>query len=160
MPQPAALMEAALGQQSVSPVGLVRVAVTLAASRFLAQRLPTLLADHAGLKVKTRKSTAVPCLVPLRVPAIKKSAYCCNNLICPAESLIAAFSKLCGRVSLPKSLWSLTFPNSEFSQVCDTFAHLRDPPTVERQRDFTNRCRSFVFRAPDGDRSELEVIAG
>jgi hypothetical protein len=72
--------------------------------------------------------------VPLRVPAIKKSAYCCNNLICPDESLIAAFSKLCGRVSLPKSLWSLTFPNSEFSQVCDTFAHLRDPATVERQR--------------------------
>src|SRR5258706_1698408 len=44
--------------------------------------------------------------------------------------------------------------------VCDTFAHLRDPPTVERQRDFTDRCRPFVFRTPDGDRSELEVIAG
>ena len=45
-------MEAALGRQSASPVGLVRVGVTVAASRFLAQRLPTLLADHPGLKVE------------------------------------------------------------------------------------------------------------
>jgi hypothetical protein len=44
------------------------------------------------------------------------------------------------------SLWSLTFPNSEFSQVCDTFAHLRDPPTVERQRDFTDAALSFPAR--------------
>jgi DNA-binding transcriptional LysR family regulator len=45
-------LEVALGQQSASPVGLVRVGVTVAASRFLAQRLPTLLADHPGLKVE------------------------------------------------------------------------------------------------------------
>jgi DNA-binding transcriptional LysR family regulator len=45
-------MEAALGRQSASPVGLVRVGVTVTASRFLAQRLPTLLADHPGLKVE------------------------------------------------------------------------------------------------------------
>jgi DNA-binding transcriptional LysR family regulator len=45
-------IEAALGGQSVSPVGLVRVGVTVTAGRFLAQRLPTLLADHAGLKVE------------------------------------------------------------------------------------------------------------
>ena len=45
-------LEAALGRQSASPVGLVRVGVTVAASRFLAQRLPTLLADHPGLKVE------------------------------------------------------------------------------------------------------------
>jgi DNA-binding transcriptional LysR family regulator len=45
-------MEAALGGQSASPVGLVRVGVTVTASRFLAQRLPTLLADHPGLKVE------------------------------------------------------------------------------------------------------------
>src|SRR3984885_15355812 len=44
-------MEAAVGRQSASPVGLVRVGVTVTASRFLAQRLPTLLADHPGLKV-------------------------------------------------------------------------------------------------------------
>jgi DNA-binding transcriptional LysR family regulator len=45
-------LEAALGRQSASPVGLVRVGVTVAASRFLAQRLPTLLVDHPGLKVE------------------------------------------------------------------------------------------------------------
>src|ERR1700759_4722405 len=45
-------VEAALGQQSASPIGLVRVGVTVTGSRFLAQRLPTLLADHPGLKVE------------------------------------------------------------------------------------------------------------
>jgi DNA-binding transcriptional LysR family regulator len=45
-------MEASLGRQSASPIGLVRVGVTVAASRFLAQRLPTLLADHPGLRVE------------------------------------------------------------------------------------------------------------
>jgi len=45
-------LEAALGRQSASPVGLVRVAVTVAASRLLAKRLPIVLADHPGLKVE------------------------------------------------------------------------------------------------------------
>src|SRR6202161_879445 len=45
-------IEAALGGQRASPVGLVRVGVTVTGSRFLAQRLPTLLADHPGLKVE------------------------------------------------------------------------------------------------------------
>src|SRR5262249_47628384 len=45
-------LEAALGRQSVSAVGLVRVGLTATASRFLAQRFPTLLADHPGLRVE------------------------------------------------------------------------------------------------------------
>jgi DNA-binding transcriptional LysR family regulator len=45
-------MEAALGRQSSSPVGLVRVGITVAASRFLALRIPALLNDHPGLKVE------------------------------------------------------------------------------------------------------------
>jgi DNA-binding transcriptional LysR family regulator len=45
-------LEAALGRQRASPVGLVRVGVTVTASNFLAQRLPTLLADRPGLKVE------------------------------------------------------------------------------------------------------------
>jgi DNA-binding transcriptional LysR family regulator len=45
-------MEAALGQQRASPTGLVRVGVTVTASRFLARRLPTLLANYPGLKVE------------------------------------------------------------------------------------------------------------
>jgi DNA-binding transcriptional LysR family regulator len=45
-------MEAALGQHSLSPVGLVRMGVTGTASRFLAQRLPLLLAARPGLRVE------------------------------------------------------------------------------------------------------------
>src|SRR5258708_21050086 len=45
-------LEAALGRQSASAVGLVRVAVPTTTSRFLVQRLPTLLAGHPGLKVE------------------------------------------------------------------------------------------------------------
>jgi DNA-binding transcriptional LysR family regulator len=45
-------MEAALGQQRALPVGLVRVGVTVAASRLLSLRLPALLAAHPGLKVE------------------------------------------------------------------------------------------------------------
>jgi DNA-binding transcriptional LysR family regulator len=45
-------LEAALGRQSASAVGLVRVAVPTTASRFLVQRLPTFLAGRPGLKVE------------------------------------------------------------------------------------------------------------
>ena len=45
-------MEATLGKQSASPVGLVRVGIMVAASHFLAPRLPALLATHLGLKVE------------------------------------------------------------------------------------------------------------
>ena len=45
-------LEAALGRQSASAVGLVRVGVPVTTSRFLVQRLPTLLAGHPGLKVE------------------------------------------------------------------------------------------------------------
>jgi DNA-binding transcriptional LysR family regulator len=46
------VMEAALGQQSALPVGLVRVGVTVAISRFLSLRLPSLLMDHPRLKIE------------------------------------------------------------------------------------------------------------
>jgi DNA-binding transcriptional LysR family regulator len=45
-------IEAALGQKSASPVGLVRVGVTVTASRFLSLSLPSLLLEHPGLKVE------------------------------------------------------------------------------------------------------------
>ena len=45
-------IEASLGRQSASPVGLVRVGLTGTASQFLAERLPSFLADHPGLKVE------------------------------------------------------------------------------------------------------------
>jgi DNA-binding transcriptional LysR family regulator len=45
-------METALGRHRASPVGLVRVGVTATGSRFFAQRLPALLANHPGLRVE------------------------------------------------------------------------------------------------------------
>jgi DNA-binding transcriptional LysR family regulator len=45
-------MEGALGKQSVSPVGLVRIGVTVTASRLFSERFPALLAKHPGLKVE------------------------------------------------------------------------------------------------------------
>jgi len=45
-------MEAALRQHSAAPVGLVRVGVTVASSRFLALRLPALLDANPGLRVE------------------------------------------------------------------------------------------------------------
>src|SRR5258708_31149074 len=45
-------LETALGRQRASAVGLVRVAVPTTTSRFLVQRLPTLLAGRPGLKVE------------------------------------------------------------------------------------------------------------
>ncbi len=45
-------MEAALGKQSASPIGLVRVGIMVAAGHFLAPRLPALLAAWPGLKVE------------------------------------------------------------------------------------------------------------
>jgi DNA-binding transcriptional LysR family regulator len=45
-------MEAALGKQRASPVGLVRVGMTVTASRLFSGRFPALLAEHPGLKVE------------------------------------------------------------------------------------------------------------
>jgi DNA-binding transcriptional LysR family regulator len=45
-------MEAALGQQRSMPVGLVRLGLPVAASRYLAPRIAELLAGHPGLKIE------------------------------------------------------------------------------------------------------------
>jgi DNA-binding transcriptional LysR family regulator len=45
-------LESVLREHSASPVGLVRVGVTVASSRFLALRLPELLDSNPGLKVE------------------------------------------------------------------------------------------------------------
>src|SRR6202035_376998 len=61
-------MEAALVGERASPFVLVRVGVTLTASRFLAQRPPTLLADHPGLKVELVVSDAFGDMIEDRLP--------------------------------------------------------------------------------------------
>jgi DNA-binding transcriptional LysR family regulator len=45
-------MEAALGRQSSSPTGLVRLGLSVAAARFVAARIHTLLERHPGLRVE------------------------------------------------------------------------------------------------------------
>lgn len=45
-------LEAALGEQRSSPAGLVRIGHPVAATRFLAPRVPVLLARHPGLKIE------------------------------------------------------------------------------------------------------------
>jgi DNA-binding transcriptional LysR family regulator len=45
-------MEGALGRQSISPTGLVRLGTTIAGGLVLAPRLPLLLARHPGLQVE------------------------------------------------------------------------------------------------------------
>src|SRR3954447_2040835 len=45
-------MEAALGLQSRSPAGLVRIGVSVAAARFVAPRLPALASRHPGLRIE------------------------------------------------------------------------------------------------------------
>jgi len=45
-------MEAALGRQSSSPTGLVRLGLSVAAARFVASRIHLLLARHPGLRVE------------------------------------------------------------------------------------------------------------
>ncbi len=45
-------MEEELGRRSSTPTGLVRVGVTMSGARFLAPRVPLLLARHPGLKIE------------------------------------------------------------------------------------------------------------
>src|SRR6202020_2911596 len=45
-------MEAALGRQSSSPTGLVRLGLTVAAARFVAARIHLLLERHPGLRAE------------------------------------------------------------------------------------------------------------
>ena len=52
-------LEAALGRQSASAVGLVRVGVPVTTSRFLVQRLPTLLAGHPGAEGPARHQQSI-----------------------------------------------------------------------------------------------------
>jgi DNA-binding transcriptional LysR family regulator len=60
-------MEAALGRQSSSAVGLVRVGVAVAGGRFLAPRLPLLLAEHPGLKVELVMSDRIADMIEDRL---------------------------------------------------------------------------------------------
>ena len=60
-------MEVALGRQSSSPTGLVRLGITVVGSRFLTPRLPLLLDAHPGLKVELMVSDKVTDMIEERL---------------------------------------------------------------------------------------------
>src|SRR6185295_6027988 len=105
-------LEAALGRQSASPVGLVRVGITVAASHLLADRLPTLLVDHPGLKVELVVSDRFGDLVEerldlaMRVGEIKDASLVARRSGIAERVAVAApgYIKLHGDPSSPADL--------------------------------------------------------
>jgi len=105
-------LEAALGRQSASPVGLVRVGITVAASHLLAERLPTLLVDHPGLKVELVVSDRFGDLVEerldlaMRVGEIKDASLVARRSGIAERVAVAApgYIKLHGEPSSPADL--------------------------------------------------------
>jgi DNA-binding transcriptional LysR family regulator len=67
-------MEAALGQQRSFPVGLVRVGHPVAATRFLAPRIPALLARHPGLKIELVVSDQLGDMIEDRLALAKRTS--------------------------------------------------------------------------------------
>ena len=107
-------LEAELGRQSASPVGLVRVGITVAASHLLADRLPTLLVDHPGLKVELVVSDRFGDLVEerldlaMRVGEIKDASLVARRSGIAERVAVAApdYIKLHGEPSSPADLAS------------------------------------------------------
>jgi DNA-binding transcriptional LysR family regulator len=66
-------MEEALGRQSTSPTGLVRVGLSVAAARFVAARIHTLLARHPGLKVELVADDQLGDMIEARLDLVLRS---------------------------------------------------------------------------------------
>jgi DNA-binding transcriptional LysR family regulator len=109
-------LEAALGRQRASPVGLVRVGVTVTASHFLAQRLPTLLADRPGLKLELVISDRFGDMIEdrldlaMRVGEVTDASLVVRRLATASFVVVAAPSYIerKGRPSTPADLASHT----------------------------------------------------
>jgi DNA-binding transcriptional LysR family regulator len=105
-------MEAALGRQSSSPTGLVRVGVTAATARFLARRLPVLLAEHPGLKVElVVRDTASDMIeerldLAIRGGELDDSSLVMRHLGWFGRAVVAApvYLERCGAPSVPADL--------------------------------------------------------
>jgi DNA-binding transcriptional LysR family regulator len=105
-------MEATLGKQSISPVGLVRVGIMVAASHFLAPRLPALLAARPGLKVELVVSDAFGDMIEdrldlaMRVGAITDASVVARRIGLAARVVVAApsYVERRGRPSSPAGL--------------------------------------------------------
>jgi DNA-binding transcriptional LysR family regulator len=105
-------MEAALGRQSSSPTGLVRVGITVAGARFLARRISVLLAEHPGLKVELVVRDTASDMVEERLDlAVRRgelddSSLVMRNLGLFGSAVVAAptYLERCGAPSTPADL--------------------------------------------------------
>lgn len=109
-------LEAAIGRQRGAPVGLVRVGVTVTASNFLAQRLPTLLVDHPGLRVELVASDRFGDMIEdrldlaMRVGRVEDASLVVRRAGAASLVVVAAPSYIerKGRLSTPADLASHT----------------------------------------------------
>ena len=109
-------IEAAVGKQSASPVGLVRIGVTVTGSRLFSERFPALLADHPGLKVELVVSDRFGDMVEdrldlaMRIGEITDASLVARRLGTASFVLVAApnYIKRKGRPSTPADLASHT----------------------------------------------------
>lgn len=109
-------LEAAIGRQRGAPVGLVRVGVTVTASNFLAQRLPTLLVDHPGLRVELVASDRFRDMIEdrldlaMRVGRVEDASLVVRRAGAASLVVVAAPSYIerKGRLSTPADLASHT----------------------------------------------------
>jgi len=105
-------IEAALGKQGASPVGLVRIGVTVTGSRLFSERFPALLAAHPGLKVELVVSDRFGDMVEdrldlaVRVGEIADASLVVRRLGTASFALVAAPSYIerKGRPSTPADL--------------------------------------------------------
>ena len=109
-------IEAAVGKQSASPVGLVRIGVTVTGSRLFSERFPALLADHPGLKVELVVSDRFGDMIEdrldlaMRIGEITDASLVARRLGTASFVLVAApnYIKRKGRPSTPADLASHT----------------------------------------------------
>jgi DNA-binding transcriptional LysR family regulator len=105
-------MEAALGKQSASPIGLVRIGVTVTGSRLFSERFPALLAKHPGLKVELVVSDRFGDMIEdrldlaVRIGEISDASLVARRLGTGFLSLVAApdYIEQKGRPSTPADL--------------------------------------------------------
>jgi DNA-binding transcriptional LysR family regulator len=133
-------MAAAIGNQSASPVGLVRLGVPVTGSHFLAQRLPTLLADHPGLKVELVVSDRFGDMVEdrldlaVRIGEITDASLVVRRFGTASLVLVAAprYIERMGRPSTPADLASHTCIVHDVGPASDTWTFL----TPEGPREY------------------------
>jgi DNA-binding transcriptional LysR family regulator len=154
-------LEAAIGRQRGAPVGLVRVGVTVTASNFLAQRLPTLLVGHPGLRVEFVASDRFGDMIEdrldlaMRVGRVEDASLVVRRAGAASLVLVAAPSYIerKGRLSTPADLASHTCIVHDVGPNSDTWTFV----TSDGPRQF---CVSGGFLANDFSAVRMAARSG